>query len=304
MAEATALIRPRRVLVIENPRAGPRRGTPPGEAAARAAAAAGAKVALSLTEAPGDAERLAREAASDGFDLVIAAGGDGTVHEAANGLAATGVVLGVAPAGTMNLLARVMGLPLDPARAVESLAGGYRARAVRPGRVDGRLFVLMFGCGFDAWVLREMLRGARGKIGFADYVRGAALGLGRYPFPSLAIDHDGAFLEAHTVIVGRAPLYGGFLRPTPHVELGADRLELCALAGGALRLAALMPRLWSGAHAGCDGVTLARVRRVAIGASGEDVPYQLDGELAGALPAEISISERILLLAEPQRRAG
>ena len=95
-----------------------------------------------------------------------------------------------------------------------------------------------------------------GKIGFADYARGALRGLRTFPFPRLTIEHDGAASEAHTVIVGRAPLYGGFLRPTPHARLEIDGLELCAISGGAARFASIVPRLWSGAHAGCPGVTL------------------------------------------------
>jgi diacylglycerol kinase family enzyme len=146
-----------------------------------------------------------------------------------------------------------------------------------------------------------LLRGVSGKIGFGDYVRGALRGLRTFPFPRLTLVHDGRRSEAHTAIVGRAPLYGGFLRPTPHANLDVDRLELCAFHGGAARFARNVPRLWSGAHAGCEGVTLAPARQVAIAAAIEDVPYHVDGELSGTLPVEVSLSERILVLATPRR---
>lgn len=300
-AVPTGLIRARRVLVVANPAAGVRRGGPAGEAAARVASRAGCAVTLRRTEQPGDAQNFAASAAASGFDLVVVAGGDGTLNEAANGLVGSGVALGIAPAGTMNLLARVLGLPLDPAKAVQRLIDGYRPRAIKPGTAAGRLFVLMAGAGFDAWVLRELLRGVSGKIGFGDYIRGALRGLRTFPFPRLTIDHDGGRFEAHTAIVGRAPLYGGFLRPTPNARLDVDGLELCAIDGGAARLAAVVPRLWSGAHGGCAGITLAPARRVEISASIDDVPYHLDGELSGTLPVAVSLSERILVLATIRR---
>jgi len=300
--EAPGLIRPRRVLVVANPAAGLRRGSPVGERVASAARRAGARVDLHVTQGPGDARRRAAEAAQDGYDLVIAAGGDGTAHEAANGLAGTDVPLALAPAGTMNLLARVLGIPLEPAQAAVQAVEGFRALPVRPGDVSGRVFLLMAGAGFDAWVLRELLAGVRGKIRFRDYARGAFRGLRTFPFPGLRVSADGARVTAHTVIVGRAPLYGGFLRPTPHARLDVDALELCALSGGALRLAALAPRLWSGAHDGRPGVMLTRVAAVTVDADEGDIPYQLDGELAGKLPLTIRLSERVVVLAAPPLR--
>ena len=300
-AAPTTSVRARRVLVLANPAAGAKRGGPAGEAAARVASRAGCAVTLQRTAQPGDARRFASRAEAEGFDLVVVAGGDGTLNEAANGLAGSGVALGVAPAGTMNLLARILGLPLDPAEAVARVIDGYRPCTLRPGMAAGRVFLLMAGAGFDAWVLRELLRGVSGKIGFGDYVRGALKGLRTFPYPRLTIVHDGLRSDAHTAIVGRAPLYGGFLRPTPHTRLDVDGLELCAFDGGAARFARTVPRLWSGAHAVCAGVTLVPARQVEIAASIDDVPYHLDGELSGTLPVVVGLSERILVLATLRR---
>ena len=157
-------VRARRVLVLANPAAGRRRGGPAGEAAARVASRAGCAVSLQGTTQPGDARSFAARAAVEGFDLVLVAGGDGTINEAANGLAGSGVALGLAPAGTMNLLARILGLPLDPAAAVSRVIDGFRPCRLRPGDAAGRVFLLMAGAGFDAWVLRELLRGVSGRI--------------------------------------------------------------------------------------------------------------------------------------------
>ena len=290
-------VRARRVLVVANPAAGLRRGRNAGEAAAAGARRAGVPVDLHTTARPGEAAEVARAAARDGIDLVLAAGGDGTAHEVAQGLAGTATALGVAPAGTMNLLARVLAIPLDPGAAAEALARGSRRIVTCPGRADGRLFVVTAGAGFDAWVLRALLREARVKIGFPDYVRGALRGLATFRFGTLRVVSDAGAFEGHTIVVGRAPLYGGFLRPTPGVAVDEGPLEMCALGGGRLRLAATIPYLWSGAHADCPGVALARVVRARITSDVPDVPYQLDGELAGVLPVTIDRAEARLVLA-------
>ena len=294
-------VRARRVLVIANPAAGLTRRRNAGEQAARGAKRAGAFVELHVTSGPGDATAAASRAKGAGFDLVLAAGGDGTAHEATNGLAGSGVPLGIAPAGTMNLLARVLDVPLDPALAAERLAEGSGRLPMRPGRAAGRLFLLMAGAGFDAWVLRELLSRVRGKIRFRDYTRGALKGLWTFPFPELSIETDAGTFGGHSAIVGRAPLYGGFLRPTPHARLDATSLEMCALSGGPVRLAVQLARMWSGAHGGRSGAVLAETSRVTIRSERADLPYQLDGELHGVLPVDIDVAQTPIVLARPSR---
>jgi len=289
--------------VIANPNAGLKRGgRAAGERAAGAVARAGVPVDLFLTRGPDDARARAASSVSEGYDLVIAAGGDGTAHEVAGGLAGSTVALGIAPAGTMNLLARVLGAPLDAAEAAASLAAGFHPWPVHPAEADGRIFLLMAGAGFDAWVLRELLRRVRGKIGFADYARGALAGLRSFPFPDLHLTWDGAERVAHSVIVGRAPLYGGFLRPTPGAALDEPLLEICALDGGPAQLMVVLSRMWSGAHGGSPGALVARTREIRITAPIGDVPYQLDGELVGVLPVSVRIADRELVLARTRPR--
>ncbi len=290
--------RTRRVLVVANPVAGLRRGRDAGDVAARAARDAGAAVELSRTREPGEARRLAAGAASAGFDTVLAVGGDGTAHEAANGVAGTGVVLAVAPAGTMNLLARVLGVPLDPALAAEVAVLGRRRLVTRPGRAGGTLFLLMAGIGFDAYVLRSLLGRKRGNISFRDYVLGGLRGLLRYSFPVIRIETPGETLEACSAIVGRAPLYGGFLRPTPAASLEREDLDACLLdARSRFALLRLLPPLWSGAHIGRPDVAERRVTWLRASSEHDGVPVQLDGELAGELPLEFSLSDLELILA-------
>jgi YegS/Rv2252/BmrU family lipid kinase len=257
----------------------------------------GSRVELVRTEGPGHARRLAASAAEAGFDLVLAVGGDGTVHEAANGLVGSPTALGVAPAGTMNLLARVLGLPLDPAAAAARLAEFPATRRVRPGVVEDRAFLLMAGIGFDAWVLGDLLAHAGRKVRFRDYARGALRGLRGYPFPEMEVVASGRTLRGHSAVVGRAPLYGGFLRPTPRADLALARFEICVFSGGAASLARILPAMWSGDHVRREGVASVLADRAEVSAGAEAVPMQLDGEPAGTLPARFAISPREIRLA-------
>lgn len=104
------------------------------------------------TTAREEAIDLASQAATDGVELVIAYGGDGHVNEVANGIATTGVSLGIIPGGTMNVLARALEIPLDPTEAVGHLVSRIEGapRTISLGQMDGRYFTFSAGCGFDA----------------------------------------------------------------------------------------------------------------------------------------------------------
>jgi len=121
------------------------------------------EVTLAETSRRGHAARLAQSAAAQGADVVAVLGGDGTLNEAANGLAGTGAALAVLPGGSTNVFARTLGLPNDPIEAtgvlVESLAQG-RIEPVALGSVNGRYFLFHVGMGFDAEVVHQVERRA------------------------------------------------------------------------------------------------------------------------------------------------
>ena len=105
----------------------------------------------------GDAERLAREAEAD-FDAIVAAGGDGTVHAVVNGLAGRPIPVGVLPFGTVNLLAREIGLPRCPEELARLVMEG-EARPIWPGRAAGRTFLMMASVGFDSETVAQSIPG-------------------------------------------------------------------------------------------------------------------------------------------------
>lgn len=116
-------------------------------------------VSLAETSRPGHATRLAQSAANDGYGLVVVLGGDGTVNEAANGLAGTDTALATLPGGSTNVLARILGLPDDPADAALVLLDAIEAGSIHRiglGAVEGRYFLFHCGVGFDAAVVEQV----------------------------------------------------------------------------------------------------------------------------------------------------
>jgi diacylglycerol kinase family enzyme len=120
-------------------------------------------VSVVETNRRGHATRFAHDAASRGFDIVVAFGGDGTVNETANGLVGTDAALAVLPGGSTNVFARAIGLPNDPVPAARLVVAQLKAGSVEPvglGQVNGRYFCFHTGIGYDAAVVREVERRA------------------------------------------------------------------------------------------------------------------------------------------------
>jgi diacylglycerol kinase (ATP) len=278
-----------RVLIVFNPAAGAGRRRRLARAL-DALAARGLRPALAETRGPGDASRLAREAAERGERLVVAAGGDGTIAEVAAGLAGGPAILGVLPLGTANVLAWELGVPAVPERAAEVLAAG-RAMSLHPGFArfaDGRarLFVQMLGAGFDAAVVANLDLGLKRRIGKAAYVWQSLRELPRYRFPPITVELDGTASDAVSVIVTKGRLYAGRYLIAPAARPGQAGFHAvlfrrpgalqAALAGAALPLG-LVPRL--------PGVEIVAARRIRLSAAG--VPVQADGDPVGTLPVDI-----------------
>ncbi len=123
------------------------------------ALAADHDVTVAETSRPGHATRLAQGAAADGCDVVVVLGGDGTLNEAANGLAGTTTALAPLPGGSTNVFARTLGLPDDPIEATGALLDALATDAIRPvglGSVNGRYFLFHVGVGFDAAIVHRV----------------------------------------------------------------------------------------------------------------------------------------------------
>lgn len=257
---------------------------------------------FALTARSGHATQLAR-AAVGRHARVLAVGGDGTVHEVANGLLSSGApelpALGVVPVGTGNDFAK-MTYParLAPEAAIAALAAGT-TRRFDVGRAWEEYFVNSIGVGLDAEVAQRVNR-YKHWPGAAGYVV-AALGAiwHRRARPMRVTTDDGEWSGSVTVLeVGVGPCAGGLFYLTPDARPDDGLLDLCAI--GPFGLGFLLragPRVLRGTHGALEGVRMSRSTRVRIVASDGPLTAHFDGEvrapgsgtlditlLAGALP--------------------
>ena len=261
--------------------------------------AGGVGVEVRPTAGPGDAARLAEGAAREGFGAVVARGGDGTVHEAIQGLAGTGARLLVWPAGTANVLARQLGLPASAGGAARVLLGG-RSRRISLGLAtsgrtgERRYFFMLAGVGLDASVVRSVRPALKRRVGEAAFWYAGLGHLAWWRPEVFHVEVDGERLPATYAAVGKAPWYGGGLAITPRARLEADEFEVCVInTRSRLRYLRLLGHAMRGGVApeGAPGICFRRVTRVR--AEG-NAPVQADGELIGELPMTFEIApERI-----------
>jgi diacylglycerol kinase family enzyme len=250
------------------------------------------------TKRKGHAIELCRAAAADGFDVVVAFGGDGTVNEAANGLANSRTVLTPLPGGSNNVFCKMLAIPNDVVDATENLlrlADRWEPRAVDLGRAGGRWFTFAAGVGLDASVVERVDRHPQLKSRFGPwYYAEAAVQtfLRRYAInpPRLEIELDGERLRGVSAFFQNGSPYTYFkTRPVDLVE-GA-RLDSGDLAGVILTRArpydvpTVTFRALSGAAriAKHRGVRAFKGARTAVIRSLDDrpVPLQVDGDHIG-----------------------
>lgn len=291
------MVAERAALLILNPQAG-RGGVAEGEAVrfVELAGAQGVAVEVARTAGPADASRLAREGVARGLREFVVRGGDGTVHEAIQGLAGTGARLLVWPAGTANVLARQLQLPRTAEGAARVLTGG-RTRRISLGLAtseptgERRYFFMMAGVGLDASVVRHVRPRLKRRVGEAAFWYAGLGHLAHWRPEVFTVEVDGESLPATYAAVGKAPWYGGQLAITPRARLDAEEFEVCVInTHSRLRYLGLLGRAMRGGlpAEGAPGVCFRRVRRVRA-AGDASVLVQADGELIGTLPMTFEV---------------
>ena len=192
---------------------------------------AGIDLEIALTQHKGHGADLARAAAEAGTDIVVAAGGDGTVNEVASALMHTDTALGIIPCGSGNGLARSLGLPMDFDAAIDIIAHN-RPTAIDCGVADSRPFFCTFGVGFDA-VVTEKFASAdrRGKM---QYVRSALLEYINFTPDSYALEIDGEIYteEALLIAVCNTPQYVNNAYIAPRASLTDGLLDVTVIRNG------------------------------------------------------------------------
>ena len=314
----------RKVVLLYNPIAGKNRNRRRAdvEAAAQVLRAAGAKAEAVATRAPGSAGGQAREAVAEGYDTVLACGGDGTVHDVVQGLAGTEIPLGVIPLGTGNSLGNDLGLSRHPARAAETILKS-EPRRIALGKLESadgapqasRYFIAIAGAGVDARMLYQMNIAAKQWGGMSAYYGEAFRLFLTHRFQRFQVEWSDRQGAAHCAAVTqimavRLRQFGGVLRwLAPDADLESDDLQL-VLFHTANRfsyclylLRALLQKRWK-----TPGVDLVCAREATCrsipGEPSEHVYAEADGELLGGLPLRFSTVAKALTLLVPKPVVG
>jgi YegS/Rv2252/BmrU family lipid kinase len=272
--------------------------------------AIGAHATLKQTTCAGDARRLGTEAVSEGFETVIAAGGDGTVNEVLNGLgdAPDGFArtrLGVLPLGTVNVLARELGLPLSTEPAWEFILRNRELRVDLPwadwtsaAGKQRRYFAQLAGAGLDARAVELVSWPLKRKLGPLAYVVAGLKAL-REPAPRIAVSDGRTSTTGELVLLGNGRLYGGHFVLFPQADMSDGLLDATVFpkagwgtllrTGPVLLTCKRLPRNVS-----------RTVRSPALTLTSDGpVPFELDGELVGHLPVTFGLLPGALRLAGP-----
>jgi YegS/Rv2252/BmrU family lipid kinase len=307
------------MLVILNPQARGGAGRSLQPEIERELSARGVSCRIALTAGAGAATELARDAAAAGEPVVVAAGGDGTAHEVANGLlqaadaGAGDTALGVIPIGTGNDFVKVVpGTSSRPA-AYDTLARGRRYR-YDAGHVSwaggSEYFLNAMGTGIDVEVVRQILARSR-RTGQLVYIAGLLRALRRYRPVHLRLETGGETLELRvmTIAIANGTCIGGLFRICPAALPDDGWLDLCVVAElGAARIPGMALRLFGGRHAGHPAVAFRRVRQARIQVLDHSpLFFQLDGELrepVGVHELDVTIQPSRLTVIAADGRGG
>ena len=282
-----------RIALIINPRAGRNCGLAAAQAAEAVFREAGWEVSRRLTEGPGDAVRLAREAAAEGPDAVFACGGDGTLSQALTGLLDTGLPLGIIPAGTGNDFCRALGLPRDPAQAARLALTG-RPRPIDLLEInDGEQWCFnVSGLGFDAAVAERMNRRRRSTGGLTAYLAAVLHELAHYRPTPVRLTLDGEAWEGRALLVALANAqgYGAGMQIAPTALIDDGYMDV-VVVGHLSRASFLwnLPKVFRGTHLSLPAVRLWRCREVTV-ETPERQPVLVDGDVQAATPLHVRVA--------------
>ncbi len=296
------------VTLIANPAAGTAQdGTPVSDAQARLREC-GHEVVVVETAGAGDAERLAMSAVHAGANLVIAAGGDGTLNEVVNGVASVpgaleACALGILPVGTGNDFARMLGLA-ETEHAIAALVTG-RTRAVDLVRLGDRVFLNASAGGFTAETSARVTSELKQAVGKLAYLVGGAAAFLEYEPVQTVVEGAGRRLEMELQLfaICNGPYIGGGHQLAPDARPDDGEFDVCLVrASSTVDFLALLPRLSSGDHLDDDDVVYFRARELMLTFS-RPIKVNTDGEVLDASRCHYVIAPGAVRLVAPTEPA-
>jgi diacylglycerol kinase (ATP) len=267
------------------------------------------EAALKPTQRPGDARRLGAEAVGEGFDTIVAAGGDGTLNEVLNGIAdADGFArarLGVLPLGTVNVFAKELKLPQDFRGAWRAIQQGRDllidapwAHYIHEGKAQRRYFAQLAGAGLDSRAVDLVNWELKKRLGFVSYVIAGFQALAEN-LPNIEVTNGRESAAGQLVLIGNGRFYGGRFPIFPLADLCDGVLE--AVVYPRVNIEAVARSCWGMVtddfHTGGHTIQL-RGARLELSCP-KAIPFQVDVENVAPLPATFGIEPRVLRVIVP-----
>jgi YegS/Rv2252/BmrU family lipid kinase len=255
--------------------------------------AEGIRFELWQTEGPGHATELARRAVLEGYRVVIAAGGDGTLHEVARGLTNTDVVLAPLPLGSIMNLARALWVPRDLHGAARTIKGG-RVLAVDISRVGPHDFLEAAGVGVGARLFAYFNKLDDSGLSF-DEARKALTFLEQVGTPEVCVEFEGGRIDAKTqaVNIANGPYVGAAVAVAPEARLDDGLLDVTIVDHASLPTLLMHIALRAGGHSAHAAPDMRIVRtpwvRVSVAQGERPLPVHADGDPVGDTPATFEV---------------
>jgi len=252
------------------------------------------------TSEAGEAREFAEQAVQQGYEIVVAAGGDGTVNEVVNGIAGSDVALGLLPIGTMNVFAAELGLPANNLRKCWEIIEAGHTRRVDLPRANGQAFVQLAGVGFDAQIVKETSWDFRKQFGPLSYLVAATQIASRKP-PSLIIEANGKQKKGSFALIGNGRFYGGPFVIFNNAKIDDGKMDVLIFKNlGYLDIVRYLSGIVFGTHVDMHDVEYFQTRKVVV-RSAEEVPVEVDGEVIGSLPVTFRMSPHKLKVVAPAK---
>jgi YegS/Rv2252/BmrU family lipid kinase len=258
---------------------------------------------IRITSHAGEAEALARRAIEEGFGRIVAAGGDGTVNHVANGIAGSSAALGILPMGTVNVFAMELGLPSNDLELCWNIVEAGNMRLVDLPSANGKCFVQLGGIGLDAQVVQETSLAFKRSLGPLSYLISAAHIAARQP-PKLFVEsEDASVREGSFVLVGNGRLYGGPFPFFKQAIIDDGLLDVVVFKRlGYLEIIKYLHDVVFSSDIRVPEIEYLQSRHLRV-TSEQDVPLELDGELAGNCPVDFQMHEKALRVLAPSASA-
>ena len=261
----------------------------------------GYRVEVIFTHRMGDAQHLARESLRRQPSFVIAAGGDGTFNEVANGLVHSGIPMGILPLGTTNVLAKELDIPENVQAAMERVLR-KNPKTVSLGKITltdsptfiSRYFILMAGVGYDATAIYGTNAALKQLSGQGAYIYSGVKTLLKFHPALLTIAADGKHFEGYSCIIGNGAKYGGVFSVTPDATLSDPVLHVCIFKGRKrVDITRYVFGVVTGTHLKYRDVEYLRAEKITISGCAH---VQLDGDYFGMTPARFEVVRDALSL--------